>query len=67
MMALACFTRALDWRERGDWARAIAADYDQALALDPRFADAYCNRGLAVTHRLTGPSVSSSQPLMAGT
>jgi tetratricopeptide (TPR) repeat protein len=43
---VAYFNRALVWCERGEWARAVA-DYDRAIALDPRHADAHCNRGLA--------------------
>jgi tetratricopeptide (TPR) repeat protein len=36
--AIDYFNRALVWRKRGDLARA-AADYDQAIALDPRLAN----------------------------
>jgi len=43
--AIGYFNRALVWRERGESARAIA-DCDQAIALEPSFADTSCKRGL---------------------
>jgi tetratricopeptide (TPR) repeat protein len=44
--ALAYFYRALAWKAKGDLARAIA-DYDQAIALNRNYAEAYAQRGLA--------------------
>jgi Flp pilus assembly protein TadD len=38
------------WAARGDLARALS-DFDRALELNPHFADAYAQRGLARLRR----------------
>ncbi|MBW4575086.1 MAG: trypsin-like peptidase domain-containing protein, partial [Aphanothece sp. CMT-3BRIN-NPC111] len=46
LSAVNFFSRGVDKAERGDYQGAIA-DYNQALQLNPNFAEAYNNRGLA--------------------
>jgi lipoprotein NlpI len=45
--AAALDNRGVAWKETGELGRAIA-DYDSAIATDPRFANAYSNRGAAL-------------------
>ena len=40
------FNAGVELQERGKWEEAIA-EYDEAIRLDPKFADAYYNRGNA--------------------
>ena len=51
------------WREKGEYDKAIA-DYDQALAINPKFAPAYSNRGLAWEKKAstTRPSPTTTRP-----
>jgi tetratricopeptide (TPR) repeat protein len=45
-LALAYSNRGVEWRAKGDLARAIA-DYDEAIKADPQQPAAYNNRGIA--------------------
>ena len=45
-LSRAFFNRGRAWSDKGDFARAIA-DFDQAIRLDPAYADAFNNRGVA--------------------
>src|SRR3982750_2321414 len=45
-LALAYSNRGVEWRAKGDLAKAIA-DYDEAIKHDPQQAAAYNNRGIA--------------------
>nr|WP_281721915.1 tetratricopeptide repeat protein [Nitrosomonas nitrosa] len=45
-LAIAFYNRGIAYNRQGDRARAIA-DYDQSIRLNPQFASAYRNRGLA--------------------
>ena len=46
VLALAYSNRGVEWKNKGDIARAIA-DYDEAIKHDPEQAAAYNNRGIA--------------------
>jgi lipoprotein NlpI len=48
--ALALVSRGVEWTNKNDYDRAIA-DYDAALRIDPKLADAYHNRGSAWAHK----------------
>lgn len=45
-LALKFSNRGVEWRIKGDYERAIS-DYDDAIRLDPDYADAYYNRCIA--------------------
>lgn len=45
-LALRFSNRGVEWRLKQDYARAIS-DYDEAIRLDPKYADAYYNRCIA--------------------
>jgi tetratricopeptide (TPR) repeat protein len=45
-LALKFSNRGVEWRLKGDYARAIS-DYDDAIRLDPKYADAWYNRCIA--------------------
>src|SRR5437870_6317372 len=45
-LALAYSNRGVEWRAKGELARAIA-DYDEAIKADPQQSAAYNNRGIA--------------------
>ena len=45
-LALKFSNRGVEWRIKGDYERAIS-DYDDAIRLDPKYADAYYNRCIA--------------------
>jgi tetratricopeptide (TPR) repeat protein len=45
-LALKFSNRGVEWRLKGDYARAIS-DYDEAIRLDPKYADAWYNRCIA--------------------
>jgi lipoprotein NlpI len=44
------YNRGIEWAAKGEHARAIA-DYDAAIRIDPKSAEAYFNRGHAWAHR----------------
>src|SRR3569832_86196 len=46
VLALAYSNRGVEWKAKGDLARAIA-DYDEAIKADPRQSAAYNTRGIA--------------------
>jgi lipoprotein NlpI len=48
--ALAHLSRGIEWAAKNDQDRAIS-DYDAALGLDPKLADALHNRGIAWAHK----------------
>jgi tetratricopeptide (TPR) repeat protein len=45
-LALKFSNRGVEWRIKGDYERAIS-DYDDAIRLDPKYADAWYNRCIA--------------------
>jgi tetratricopeptide (TPR) repeat protein len=45
-LAIVYNNRAVEWRKKGDLARAIS-DYDEAIRNDPNYAEAHSNRGNA--------------------
>jgi tetratricopeptide (TPR) repeat protein len=45
-LALKFSNRGVEWRLKGDYERAIS-DYDDAIRLDPKYADAWYNRCIA--------------------
>ena len=45
-LALKFINRGVEWRLKGDYARALS-DYDEAIRLDPKYADAYYDRCVA--------------------
>ena len=48
--AIEAYNRGLDHSERSEWGKAIA-DYDEAIRLNPKLADAYFNRGIAYAEK----------------
>ena len=49
-LAIAYYSRGLAYYDKGDDDRAIA-EYNEAIRLDPKFAQAYSSRGLAYDHK----------------
>jgi tetratricopeptide (TPR) repeat protein len=49
-LAVACHSRGLAYYDKGDDDRAIA-EYNEAIRLDPKYAQAYSSRGLAYDHK----------------
>jgi tetratricopeptide (TPR) repeat protein len=49
-LAKAYYDRALGYTHKGDYDNA-ARDYDQALRINPHYADAFRERGIDYTHR----------------
>src|SRR6185503_4492586 len=50
VLALAYSNRGVEWKAKGDYAKAIA-DYDEAIKHDPQQSAAYNNRGIAYAAR----------------
>ncbi len=69
-LALKFANRGVEWRLKGDIERAIS-DYDEAIRLDPKYADAYYNRCIAYNRQqkydLALPDCSKAIALGPGT
>ena len=44
--AVVCFTKGVSYQDKGQWDKAIA-EYNKAIEINPSYAEAYYNRGLA--------------------